>query len=79
MPSAAGLNGLDLNPGDDVILANDAAAIASSIEGLCADPATRKSMERNARATVESRYDWNSVAERQLRVYADLLRPSGSA
>jgi glycosyltransferase involved in cell wall biosynthesis len=65
----AGLNGLELSPGTDVILAVDAAAMASEIEALSADPARRKGIEGRARAAVESRYDWNAIAALQARMY----------
>ena len=71
--TAAGLNGLDLQPGHDVILAADADAMAASIEALSADPARRKRIELAARATALSRYDWNAIGQRQRGLYSDII------
>ncbi len=70
----AGLNGLDLNPGRDVICEATATALAREIMALSADPARRKGLERHARETVVSRYDWDAIGERQQHLYSDLLR-----
>jgi GT2 family glycosyltransferase/glycosyltransferase involved in cell wall biosynthesis len=69
----AGLNGLDLAPGEDVIRESDPAAMASAIEALCADPERRRRVERNARATAAGRYDWNAIAERQRSMYSGMI------
>lgn len=71
--TTAGLNGLDLSPGRDVIREDDPAAIASSIQALCADPARRRAMEVAARETVASCYDWNAIAERQRSLYSGII------
>ncbi len=73
--TAAGLNGLDLKPGEDVILAGDAQAMASEIESLHSDPERRRTIERNARKAVVDRFDWDAIGERQrssIRVSSDL-------
>ena len=69
----AGLNGLDLTPGEDAICESDPAAMASAIEALCADPEHRREIERNARETAAGRYDWNAIAERQRALYAGVI------
>lgn len=68
----AGLNGLDLNPGDDVILAPDAPAFAAAIEALSADPDRRRGIENYARGTVLAYYDWDAIAVRQRTLYDEL-------
>ena len=69
--TVAGLNGLDLNPGSDVILASDAATMAAAIETLSSDPARRRSMERKARETAVKLYDWDAIAERQRALWLE--------
>jgi len=69
----AGLNGLDLHPGHDVILAHDAVAVASSIEALSSDPVQRRNIELAARATALSQYDWDAIAQRQRDLYSDII------
>jgi glycosyltransferase involved in cell wall biosynthesis len=71
--TSAGLNGLDLNPGADVVCEDDPAAMAAAIEGLCAEPARRREIERNARGAVAARYDWNAIFERQRALYSAMI------
>ncbi len=69
----AGLNGLDLSPGEDVICEETAEGLAREIAALCADPLRRKTLERKARQTVQSRYDWDAIGERQCQLYRDMI------
>ncbi len=68
----AGINGLDLNPGSDVIVAETGAEMAQAILSLFADPAKRKRIEAAARLTVERDYDWDRIAGRQAEIYRSL-------
>ncbi|MGH9674255.1 MAG: glycosyltransferase family 4 protein, partial [Bryobacteraceae bacterium] len=68
----AGINGLDLAPGEDVIVARDAGEMAASISALLADPGRRRALERRARATVERLFSWRAIARRQTRLYESL-------
>jgi glycosyltransferase involved in cell wall biosynthesis len=72
----AGVNGLDLTPGEDFLLARTAAEMAAAIEKLWNEPATREAIERAARARVERDYSWDSIARSQSALYRDLLDPS---
>ncbi len=66
----AGINGLDLNPGLDVIVAATPEDImARAIGELFDNPAARESLEREARRTVERDFDWNTIAECQTELY----------
>ena len=69
----AGVNGLDLTPGEDFLLAHTAAEMAAAIEKLWNEPATRAAIERAARARVERDYSWDSIARSQSALYRDLL------
>ena len=71
--TAAGLNGLDLHLGQDVILTPDAAAMAASIESLSANPAQRKTIERAARTTALTWYNWDAISQRQRDLYSDII------
>src|SRR5208282_5618739 len=48
----AGINGLDLNPGMDVMIVNTGAQMARAILDLLENPERRQAMEREARLTV---------------------------
>jgi len=68
----AGINGLDLNPGVDVMIANTGTEMARAILELIENPAQRQSMERQARLTVERSFNWDVIAGRQKQLYEEL-------
>ncbi len=69
----AGINGLDLAWGVDVMVTKTGEAMAAAIRGLLGDVESRRAIERQARATVEARYDWDAIALCQIRIYRSLL------
>jgi glycosyltransferase involved in cell wall biosynthesis len=69
----AGINGLDLNPGADVMIANSGAEMAQAILDLLENPERRQAMEREARLTVERTFDWDVIARRQKQLYEELM------
>jgi GT2 family glycosyltransferase/glycosyltransferase involved in cell wall biosynthesis len=75
----AGVNGLDLAPGSDFLLANSAAEMAAHIETLFTDPPARRRIESAARGRVERDFDWDAIARRQSALYRELIRqPNGT-
>ena len=68
----AGVNGLDLSPGEDFVLVRTAREMAEAIERLLAVPEERVRMERAARARVERDYGWNAIARAQAGLYREL-------
>ncbi len=69
----AGVNGLDLDPGRNVIVTPTPDEMARSIAGLFEDVALRESLEREARRTVERDFDWDKIAARQKELYRRLI------
>ena len=65
----AGINGLDLEPGKDVIVAATAAAMTEAILALFENAGKREAIERQARLTVESKFDWEVIARQQKDMY----------
>src|SRR5262249_32364656 len=57
-----GINGLDLESGKDVLVANDAASLADAIQDLFENPSKREQLERQARRTAADKYDWDRIA-----------------
>ena len=57
-----GAEGLPVSDGTNVVIADSAAAFASAVVALLADPARRVQLERAARDLVVTRYDWSAVA-----------------
>jgi glycosyltransferase involved in cell wall biosynthesis len=72
--TSSGVNGLDLEPGKDVILENDPVRMAEAILRLMQDSVYAKELGSRARRTVEERFGWDSIAESQKRLYQDLLK-----
>ena len=68
----AGINGLDLADGDEVVVAKSGPEMAAAIERLIEQPVERRRIETRARRTAELRYDWNRIAERQKELYERL-------
>jgi glycosyltransferase involved in cell wall biosynthesis len=64
----AGINGLDLVPGREVIVTESASEMASRILALSADPRARKIIEAHAREAA-LRYDWREIGRRQSEFY----------
>jgi len=69
----AGVNGLDLQAGKDLVVAGTGAQMAEAIRDLLNNPAKRSSLERQARMTVERRFDWDVIAGQQKRMYEELM------
>jgi glycosyltransferase involved in cell wall biosynthesis len=68
----AGINGLDLEPGADLIVTAGAMEMVSEIRALTADPARRKRIETQARKTALG-CDWSAIGKRQAELYAEFL------
>lgn len=68
----AGINGLDLTDGEDVLIARTGADMAAAIRALLADPARRKAIECAARGTAERHYGWDRIGAEQAAMYHTL-------
>jgi len=69
----AGVNGLDLNPGIDVLVTGTAAQMGQAIRTLLENPAQRQSIEHQARLTVERWFDWDVIARAQKQLFDELI------
>jgi len=69
----AGINGLDLQAGKDVIVASTGREMAGAIRDLLGNPAKREIIEQQARMTVERRFDWDAIGRQQKRMYEELM------
>jgi GT2 family glycosyltransferase/glycosyltransferase involved in cell wall biosynthesis len=68
----AGVNGLDVLGGEDVVIASDPQAMAEAILELLRDPARRHGLEQRARCTAERHYGWEAIGSRQERLYREV-------
>ena len=67
-----GINGLDLEDGDELIVAKDPDAMAEAIVDLVRNPEKRRSFEKRARAGAERDYNWDFIGKRQDEIYRSL-------
>ncbi|MBI3471938.1 MAG: glycosyltransferase [Candidatus Solibacter usitatus] len=72
----AGVNGLDLDSGSGVVIVESGERMTATITALLEDPARRRELEVQARATAEQRFSWDHIADRQRALYLSLLRES---
>jgi glycosyltransferase involved in cell wall biosynthesis len=67
-----GSEGIELVPGRDALLADDADGFAQAVLSLFDDPAEAARLGTAARLAAEKRYGWKVIGESMLRVYAGL-------
>jgi glycosyltransferase involved in cell wall biosynthesis len=73
----AGIHGLELERGTDVVVTDSAEAMAAAILRLLENPAERTVIEAQARQTVERVYGWDAIAREQTKLYESLLQLPG--
>jgi len=70
----AGIHGLELEPGADLIVANSPEEMAAAITLVLESSSTRSALERQARTTAERVYGWKAMGDVQKSLYNDLLQ-----
>lgn len=68
----AGINGLELQDGQEVRVAETGSAFAAAVAELIGDRGARKRLESTARATAEREYGWDRIGRRQAELYRTL-------
>ena len=66
-----GAEGLAVTAGKDILIADSSEAIADAVASLQAGSIAWQSLVTNARALVQTHYDWSVVGEVLLRLYAE--------
>jgi len=69
----AGIHGLELGRGTDVVVTDSAEAMAAAISRLLEAPHERAAIETHARQTAERVYGWDAIAREQKKLYESLL------
>lgn len=70
--TAIGAQGLDVTPGREALIADDADGFAQAVIDLLRDPERRASLGSAAQALVKARYDWSRITPQLLAVYKEL-------
>jgi glycosyltransferase involved in cell wall biosynthesis len=68
-----GAEGLEVEAGKHLLIADGAAEFGDAIVELIQNPALRGRLTNAARDLVEQRYDWDTIATRQLRIYREMM------
>lgn len=63
---------------DEIVIADEAPALAEAVCALLADPARRRAMARRARLFVERTYDWPAIARRMIAAYGFAGEPDAA-
>jgi glycosyltransferase involved in cell wall biosynthesis len=66
--TSVGAEGLDIHPGQDILIANDASSFAGEVLRLFAHADLRARLSEGGRR-LAARYDWNEL----MRPFADLV------
>jgi glycosyltransferase involved in cell wall biosynthesis len=76
--TSMGCDGIDVSPGQDVLVADGADQFARSVIDLLEDENLRRKLAANARKKVVDRYSWESQAEKFNRIYERVLQEKES-
>ena len=72
--TAIGCEGLEVEDGKSIVVANTPAEIAAAILKVLRDPALAQRLGQEGRALVERRYDWSAVGKGLMQVYQQSVR-----
>lgn len=75
--TAIGCEGIDVEPGRHLLVADDAADFARAVTGLLRNAEDRERLGREARRLVEARYGWPTTISIVERVLEAAIAPSG--
>ena len=74
--TSRGVEGINLQPGRDALVADTPDAFAREVIALLQDPARRRALGKAARILVETTYDWRKIVPKFEQVYSDIARGS---
>jgi glycosyltransferase involved in cell wall biosynthesis len=69
-----GSEGLEVVDGEHLLNADGAEAFAAQVVRVLHDRSLSERLARNARQLVVERYDWDTIAARQLQTYEETVR-----
>jgi polysaccharide biosynthesis protein PslH len=75
--TSLGCEGLEVTPGQDILVADEPAAFADAVVRCVRDPALRASLGVAGRALVEQRYRWEAIGAGLADFYRELLAQRG--
>jgi len=73
-----GAEGIEVHPGEDILIADTAEAFAQAVIRILKDPTLAQHLARNGRQTVTKDYDWRVVYPLWDNVYLELGHSAGA-
>jgi sugar transferase (PEP-CTERM/EpsH1 system associated) len=67
--TSTGAEGIEVTPGEDILIADEPADFAQQVIGLLNDAPLRQRLAQRGRQLMEAQYDWTSIAPRLEQVY----------
>jgi glycosyltransferase involved in cell wall biosynthesis len=61
--TSVGAEGIDVKPGENILLADDVQSFVNAIQLLISSPNLNQEIRKNARLLVEKKYSWNKIGE----------------
>jgi sugar transferase (PEP-CTERM/EpsH1 system associated) len=74
--TSIGCEGIEVTPGEDILVADTPAAFAAAVLRCLRDPGLRARLGARGRALVERRYRWEAIGEDLGAFYRELLDPA---
>ncbi len=71
--TTVGAEGLALQNGEEIMIADEPNHFAEAVTQLLTDPALRKKISENGRKRVEQDYDWRNIGKKLLTVYESIV------
>jgi len=72
--TTVGCSGINVTPGEDILIADTPEEFANQVFRLIADPDLRKRVEEKARELIESEYSWTIIGRNMNLMYSELSR-----
>jgi glycosyltransferase involved in cell wall biosynthesis len=69
-----GAEGIEAEPGSEILISRNAQDFAEKVIGLIEDPAEADAIGARARRLIEEKYDWKVIAEDMYRIYDEAVR-----
>ena len=77
--TSVGAEGIDIEQGRHLLVADDPAAMATAVEHLLNDPVLWQCLQENSRALIRQRYTWRQLFTQMHRTLENGLRTRGAA
>ncbi len=76
--TSAGCEGLDVQPEENMLVADDPETFAAAVLRVLDDVSLREHLGHGGRATVQELYDWHIIGRSMLNAYAGLIESGGT-